>query len=50
MPASTTTTSDSCPTRAKAAPATTASVLPFSSSSATGWVPTREARNGSTAQ
>ena len=25
-------------------------VLPFSSSRATGWVPTREARNGSTAQ
>ena len=50
MAASSTTTSDPCPTRANAAAAMIASVLPFSSSSSTGWVPTREARNGSITQ
>ena len=48
--ASSTTISVPCPTRANAAAATIASVLPFSSSSSTGWVPTREARNGRMAQ
>ena len=44
--ASSTTISDPCPTRANAAAATIPSVLPFSSTRNTGWVPTREARNG----
>ncbi len=50
MPASTTTTSDPCPMRANAAPATIASVLPFSKARNTGWVPTRDARKGRIAQ
>ena len=45
--ASSATTSDPCPTRAKAAAAMIASVLPFSNSLSTGWVPSSSARNGS---
>jgi hypothetical protein len=50
MAASSTTGSVPCPTRANAAAATMASVLPFSTSSSTGWVPTSAARSGSSAQ
>ena len=50
MAASSATTSDPCPTRANAAAETIASVLPFSSSDTTGWVPSSDARNGSSAQ
>jgi len=49
-PASSTATRLPCPTRANAAAAMIASVLPFSSSSSTGWVPSSGARNGSMAQ
>ena len=48
--ASSTTTSVPCPTRTNAAAEMIASVLPFSSSGSTGWVPTSDARNGSSAQ
>ena len=48
--ASRTTVSEPCPTRANAAADTIASVEPFSTSSSTGWVPTRLARNGSSAR
>ncbi len=50
MAASSTTMSDPCPIRAKAAAETIASVLPLSSTSTTGWVPTSGARNGSRTQ
>ncbi len=39
--------SEPCPVRANAAADTIPSVDPFSSTSSTGWVPTRLARNGS---
>ena len=44
------TSSEPWPTLANAAPATMASVDPFSISSSTGWVPTSAARNGSSAR
>ena len=48
--ASSTTASVPCPILAKAAAEMMDSVLPFSSSATTGWVPTSDTRNGSSAQ
>ena len=50
MAASSTMTSDPCPTRTNAAAEIIAAVFPFSTSSSTGWVPTSGATNGSRAQ
>jgi hypothetical protein len=50
MAASTATAIVPCPTRAKEAAEMIASVLPLISSDHTGWWPTSEARNGSTAR
>ena len=50
MAASSTTTSVPCPTRTNAAAEMMAAVFPFSTSSATGWVPTSGATNGSRVQ
>src|SRR5215470_2025203 len=50
MAASSTTASAPCPTLANAAAEMIDSVLPFSSSATTGWVPISDTRNGSSAQ